>query len=213
MIHAMTDWIMLMMQTHGPAMVVIGVLIESIIVPIPSPLIIMGAGFLLIEPGLSIPAAFLPILFKIVIPGAVASTIGGLFAYGIAYWGGKPLVDKFHRFLGFDWNDILFMERKLEGRVGLMIFLLRALPIVPLSLISAAAGVLRLKVVPFMGWTLLGSFPRCLLLGYLGYLTRDTYKGLAGKLNSMETVISGLIVLAAFALIFWLRHRLSKKST
>jgi uncharacterized membrane protein YdjX (TVP38/TMEM64 family) len=103
------------------------------------------------------------------------------------------------------------MERKLEGRVGLMIFLLRALPVVPLSLISAAAGVLRLKMAPFVLWTLIGSVPRCLLLGYLGYFTRDAYKGMAGRLNSVETLMSGTIVVAAFAVIFWLRHRLSKK--
>lgn len=193
-------------------MVLVGVLIESVIVPIPSPLIIMGAGALLIEPGLSWVGAFPPILLKIVLPGAFASTIGAYFAFGIAYWGGKPVIDRYSRFLGFTWDDIMRMETHLVGRVGFMIFILRALPIVPLSLISAAAGVLRLPMWSFTVWTFIGSLPRCLFLGYLGYLTRESYEGLAGRLNSLESVISATIVVAVFVLIFWLRARVRKIS-
>lgn len=200
------------MQSHGPWTVFIGVIIESIIVPIPSPLIIMGAGAILIEPGLNAAAALLPILLKIVIPGAVASTIGAFFAFGIAYWGGKPVIDRFEKFLGFSWDNIINMEKHLAGRVSLMIFLLRALPIMPLSLISGAAGVLRIPIWQFTFWTFIGSLPRCLILGYLGYFTRESYEGMAGRLNKMESVTSGIIVILAFALILWLRSRL-KKST
>lgn len=208
MIGTTTQWIMSLLQTHGTAAVFIGVIIESVIVPIPSPLIIMGAGAILIEPGLGWNGALAPILARVVLPGAVASTIGAFFAYGVAYWGGKPMVDRFGRFLGFDWADIQEMERRVEKRVSLMIFLLRALPVVPLSLISAAAGAMRLPAASFSLWTFLGSLPRCLILGYLGYLTRDTYEGLAGRINHTESLISAGIVAAVFAVIFWLRMRM-----
>lgn len=208
MIGNITNWIMSLMVTHGAQTVFIGVIIESIIVPIPSPLIIMGAGAILIEPGLHWGAAFLPIFTKIVLPGGVASTLGAFFAFGIAYWGGKPMIDRFHKLLGFSWDDILGMEKRLEGRVSLMIFLLRALPIVPLSLISAAAGVLRIPIWQFTLWTFIGSIPRCLILGYLGYFTRDAYNGLAGNINSMESIVSVVIVVIAFGFILWLRSRL-----
>ncbi len=171
----------------------------------------MGAGAILIEPTFDLGAAFWPIMSRIVIPGAVASTIGAFFTFGIAYYGGKPMIDRYARFLGFGWSEVLAVEQKLLGRVSLMIFLLRALPIVPLSLISAAAGVLRFPVWQFTIWTLLGSLPRCLILGYLGFLTRDTYEGLAGNLNKVETVISAIIVLAAFGVIMWLRSRMKPK--
>ena len=211
MIGAATQWIMGLLAAHGAAAVFVGVIIESVIVPIPSPLIIMGAGALLIPPGLTLGQALPPIILKIVLPGAVASTLGAYIGYGVAYWGGKPLVDRFGGFLGFDWEDVTGMEKRLEGRAGLMIFLLRALPIVPLSLISAAAGALRLPVAPFSLWTFAGALPRCLLLGALGYLTRDTYEGLAGNINKAESVVSALIVAFAFALILWLRARMARK--
>lgn len=207
-----TNWIMSMMQAHGPATVFIGVIIESIIVPIPSPLIIMGAGAILIEPGIPIASAFVPIFFKIVLPGSIASTLGAYLTFVIGYWGGKPAIDRSSRFLGFTWEHVMMMEKHLLGRIGLMIFSLRALPIVPLSLISAAAGVLRVPAWQFTVWTFLGSIPRTLLLGYLGYLTRDTYEGLAGRINFLESFFSLLIVAGAFGLIFWIRWRIKKQS-
>ena len=50
---AMIDWIMESIRAYGPWSVFAGVIIESVIVPIPSPLIIMGAGFILISSELS----------------------------------------------------------------------------------------------------------------------------------------------------------------
>lgn len=208
MIGAATQWIMALLQTHGAAAVFTGVLIESVIVPIPSPLIIMGAGAILIAPGLSWTQAFSPMLMKIILPGAAASTLGAFFAYGLAYWGGKPMIDRCQGSLGFGWNDILGMETRMAGKVGPALFLLRALPVVPLSLISAAAGVLRLPLAHFSFWTFAGSLPRCLVLGYLGYLTRDTYEGFAGRLNTAESAVSLAIVVGVCAVVLWLRSRL-----
>jgi len=211
MIEELTLWIMNLMLTHGPTMVFIGVIIESIIIPIPSPLIIMGAGALLIPTNLPAHLTFIQIVFKIIVPGSIASTLGAYFPFALAFLGGKPTVDRFNRFLGFSWDDILWMEKKLEGRVNMMIFLLRALPIVPLSLISAAAGSIRLPLLRFTLWTFLGTILRCLVLSYLGYFTRDSYQGLAGHINAMESIISVMMLAGFFALILWVRYRIRKR--
>jgi membrane protein DedA with SNARE-associated domain len=71
--------------------------------------------------------------------------------------------------------------------------------------------VLRLPVLQFSLWTFLGSLPRCLLLGYLGYLTRDTYEGLAKNINRAESLVSAGIVLGAVAIVLLLRARMSRK--
>ena len=49
-------------KTHSAVSVFLGGVIEEIIVPIPSPLISMGAGYLLIEPNLPLEKALLKIL-------------------------------------------------------------------------------------------------------------------------------------------------------
>jgi len=210
MIHDITTWIIHLIQTHGASAVFVGVVIESVIVPIPSPLIIMGAGVFLIQPGLSWSGALVPILATIVLPGAVASTLGAFFAYLIASWGGKRLIDRYEKFLGFSFSDVMTLEKRLITRPGLMIFLLRALPIVPLSLISAAAGLIKMPIGPFALWTFLGSIPRCILLAYLGYFVRDSWENLAGHINKIEGLVSAGIVVGAFALILYLRRKLRR---
>jgi membrane protein DedA with SNARE-associated domain len=205
------NWIMESIRAHGAWSVFVGVIIESVIVPIPSPLIIMGAGFVLINPALSFIEALLPIILQIVLPGAVASTLGAYIGYAIGYFGGKPLVDRWEKFLGFSWNDVETLERRFQsGQVKTSIFFLRALPIFPLSVISAAAGLLRLPIGQFSLWTFYGTIPRCLFLGYLGWGLGETYQGIASGIDKAEGVVSAMIILAIIAGIIWLRARVRR---
>jgi len=77
------NWIMDSIRAHGAWSVFVGVIIESVIVPIPSPLIIMGAGFVLISAELSFVQALVPITLQIVLPGSIASTLGAYVGYAI----------------------------------------------------------------------------------------------------------------------------------
>jgi membrane protein DedA with SNARE-associated domain len=196
-------------RAYGAWSVFIGVIIESVIIPIPSPLVIMGAGFILISPDLNAAGAMIPILLLIVLPGSLASTLGAYIGYGIGFLGGKPFVRRWKSYLGFDWDDVDLLQRRLRGgHVKLMIFLLRAIPIFPLSLISAAAGLVRLSLTPFTLWTFYGSVPRCLLLAYLGWGIGEAYHDLAYGIDKVETIVSVLIILGVLAGIIWLRGRI-----
>ena len=204
----MIDWLMESIRAYGPWSVFAGVIIESVIVPIPSPLIIMGAGFILISSELSFLEALVPIALQIVLPGAIASTLGAYIGYAIGYYGGKPLVDQWERFLGFSWRDVEALERRFQsGQVKNTIFFLRALPIFPLSVISAAAGLLRLPLNQFSVWTFYGTIPRCLLLAYLGWGLGETYQGVAKGIDRAEGIVSGILLVVILGAIVWLRAR------
>lgn len=206
------NWVIDSIRTHGPWSVFVGVIIESVIVPIPSPLIIMGAGFLLIGAELSFSEAFAPIVGQIVLPGSIASTLGAYIGYGIGYAGGKPLVERWQGFLGFSWADVETMERRFHaGQVNTSLFFLRALPIFPLSVISAGAGLLRLPIKQFTLWTFYGSIPRCLFLGYLGWGLGEPYQAIAKGIDKAETLVSVLLLGLILALILWLRWRVREK--
>jgi len=206
------NWIMESIRAYGPWSVFIGVIIESVIVPIPSPLIIMGAGFVLISADLKFFEALGPIVLQIVLPGSIASTLGAYIGYGIGYFGGKPMIDRWKGFLGFSWGDVEAMERRFkDSGIKASIFFLRAVPIFPLSVISAAAGLLRLPLKPFSLWTFYGTIPRCLLLAYLGWGLGETYHGIAKGIDRVESIVSGLLILAIFAAIIWLRSRVRRK--
>lgn len=199
------------MKAHGQLSVFIGVMIEQIIVPIPSPLIIMGAGAILISPEFSIPNAFLQILWIIVLPGTVASTLGSYIGYTISYYGGKALVVRFQRFLDVDWGEIENLEKRFhEKREALSIFLLRAIPVFPISLVSIFAGLIRIPIRPFTLYTFLGSIFRCFSLGFVGWWVGTTYERVATHLDSVETIISILMLIGMGAVLGYLYFRLRR---
>lgn len=213
MISDIMQWVMELMRTHGQLSVFIGVIIEQIIVPIPSPMIIMGAGALLISPELSIPSAFLQILWIIVLPGTFASTLGSYIGYLISYYGGKALVVRFQRFLGVDWKEIENLEKRFQGKKeALSIFFSRAIPIFPISLVSIFAGLLRVPVRPFTLYTFLGSIFRCLLLGFVGWWIGVTYEKVATQLDSVETIISILMLIVMGGVLGYLYYKFRRST-
>ena len=213
MISDITQWIMELMRTHGQLSVFIGVIIEQIIVPIPSPLIVMGAGAILISPDLSIPSAFLQILWIIVLPGTIATTLGSYIGYLISYYGGKALVLRYQRFLGVDWKEIENLEKRFQGKKeALSIFFSRAIPVFPISLVSIFAGLLHVPVRPFTFYTFLGSIFRCLFLGFVGWWVGATYEKVATRLDSVETIISVLMLIGMAVVLGYLYYKFRKSS-
>jgi membrane protein DedA with SNARE-associated domain len=208
LIAEITQWIMELMRAHGQLAVFIGVMIEQIIVPIPSPLIIMGAGAILILPELSIPNALVQILWIIVLPGTIASTLGSYVGYLISYYGGKALVIKFQRFLDVDWGQIERLEKRLQGRKeALMLFLARAIPVFPISLVSIFAGLLRVPIKAFTIYTFLGSIFRCLFLGFVGWWIGATFEKVATRLDSIETIVSICLLIGMAAGLGYLYYK------
>ncbi len=200
------------MRAHGQLSVFIGVMIEQIIVPIPSPMIIMGAGAILISPELSILNGFLQILWLIVLPGAIASTLGSYIGYTISYYGGKALVIRFQRFLDVDWNQIERLEKRFQGkREAWSIFLARAIPVFPLSLVSIFSGLFRIPIRPFTLYTFLGSIFRCLFLGFVGWWAGATYEKVAGHLDSLETIISILMLIVMGSILGYLYYKFRRQ--
>jgi len=213
LVSEITQWIMELMRAHGQLSVFIGVIIEQIIVPIPSPMIIMGAGAILISPDLSIPSAFVQILWIIVLPGTIASTLGSYIGYLISYYGGRALVIRYQRFLGVDWKEIENLEKRFQGKKeALSIFFSRAIPVFPISLVSIFAGLLRVPVRPFTFYTFLGSMFRCLFLGFVGWWIGATYEKVATRLDSVETIISILMLIGMGVVLGYLYYRFRKST-
>jgi membrane protein DedA with SNARE-associated domain len=202
-----------LMRSNGQLAVFIGVMIEQIIVPLPSPLIVMGAGAILIPPASSIPHALLQILWIICLPGAVASTLGSYIGYSISYYGGKALVTRFQRFLGVDWKQIENLEKRFRGRKeAVTIFLSRAIPVFPISLVSIFAGLVRITVRTFTVYTFFGSIFRCLFLGFVGWWVGATFEKIATRLDSMETIVSICLLIGMGAVLGYLYYKLRRSA-
>lgn len=194
--------------------VFIGVLLESFIAPVPSPLVPMGAGFILIPPEASIYEASIICFYTIVLAGALGSTIGAFFGYGIGYFGGRPLIKRFERFIGVSWNEIEKTKKLFEKgyKDDVILFISRAIPIIPLSPVSFFAGVGRLDVKKFTLWTFVGSIPRYFVLGLVGWFMGVAYGKLSQSIEFFESVIFlSIIILIVIFILYRVRRRWKSK--
>src|SRR3981081_2106268 len=88
--------------TTGCAGIALPMAIKSSCIPLPSELIMPFAGYLVFEGKLS--------LFWAATAGAIGCNLGSLIAYEIGYYGGRPLVERYGRWIlmgrrELDWAD------------------------------------------------------------------------------------------------------------
>jgi membrane protein DedA with SNARE-associated domain len=153
----------------------IGAFLEEVVLPFPSPLLLLGAG-LFIGKGFSL-VALLKMIIIVVVPITAGATVGGLVIYGLAYSGGKATIDRFSRWLGFSWDDVERLRVKLQNRRSdeLVLFLMRCLPFTPTSLVTVIAGVVRMRPWVFTVMTFAGIFVRVSALFIGAFLFSHTF--------------------------------------
>jgi membrane protein DedA with SNARE-associated domain len=218
MLGNITNLILEGIRTHGILAVIIGVAIETIIVPLPSPLIVMAGGYILIPQGSWIVIA-LNALWIAVVAG-IAQTIGSFLVYGFAYKLGKPFIEKYEKYHGVSWKEVLSFQKKFgKGRKETAtLFTLRALPIMPLSVVSGVAGVIEMEPKKYTIATLLGVIPRNFILAILGFMLGEFYHLLAQQIDFAESIMTVMLVVMIvtylvahkLGVIEWLRKEILK---
>jgi membrane protein DedA with SNARE-associated domain len=184
--------------------VALWVAIESVIIPIPSELVLPFAGFLVgqgrsIEPLTGQPWN----LALVTIAGTIGATLGALIAYAIGYFGGRPFLERFGRYLLISHEDLNRTEAFFARHGTKAAFFGRLVPVVR-SLVSFAAGVARMPIVPFTIFTAAGSLPWTLLLVVVGSQLGANWESIGAVLKQFEYAIVGL--LAVIVLVFlWVR--------
>ncbi len=184
--------------------VALWVAIESVIVPIPSELILPFAGFLVgegvaIEPLTGAPWN-LPL---VVLAGTLGATVGGLIAYAIGFWGGRPVLERWGRILGISAADLDRTEAFFVRYGVAASFFGRMVPVVR-SLVSFGAGIGRMPLLRFTVFTFLGSLPWTLLLVVVGVQLGANWQAVGGTLKQFELAIVGILAVAVVAFL-WVR--------
>lgn len=184
--------------------VALWVAIESVIIPIPSELVLPFAGFLAADPASIEPVTgtrwSIPLLVAF---ATLGSLVGALIAYGIGYWGGRPALARWGRYLRITDQDLDRTEAFFVRWGAAASFLGRMVPVVR-SLVSFAAGVGRMRLGPFVLFTVLGSIPWNLGLIVAGYLLGESWTAIGGLLKRYEYAVLAVLVVVVLAWI-WLR--------
>ena len=200
-------WILLLIKTHSSLAVFFGVLVEEIIIPIPSPLILMAAGYILLDSSLTLTQAISQSVFIIVIPAAIAGTIGSFFTYYIGYYVRRGSRN-YQAYVGIKKHHIKYLEKRMEKNSFIYVVLSRAVVIIPMSFVSFVAGFLRLPKKKFAIATFIGSIPRALLLSLLGWYSGNAFLSVAEGFSLIENIILLLIV---FVIAFFLAKNIRKR--
>ena len=185
--------------------VALWVAIESVVVPIPSELVLPFAGFLVAFPENLEPLTGQPWnLWLTILVGTVGATVGALIAYAIGYYGGRPLLLRWGRYLLIDPVDLDKTEAWFDRHGAVAAFLARMVPVVR-SLVSFAAGIARMRLVPFVIFTFLGSLPWTAALVIAGYGLGENWETIGTWLKRFEYVVLALLVIGVIVFVWWQR--------
>lgn len=188
--------------------------VEEIIVPIPSSLPLLAAGFFSLPASGEFLSIFIRAIYFIAIPGALGLSIGALFGYSLAYMGGEALIKKFGKWLGISWSSIEKTRDKFEKSKSdeFIILSLRAIPFIPNLAVSLACGILRYPVKKFILLTFAGTFLRALLMGMLGWSLGGAYVIYASRISEFGIYATEIVVTLAFlAVVYFVIRKMAKR--
>jgi membrane protein DedA with SNARE-associated domain len=182
---------------YGSLGVFLGSLLEEIIAPIPSTIVIIGSSFFIMGADPLNLEGFIKLILYVSIPASLGLTLGSLFLYIIGYYLGKPFILKWGKYLGLSWEAVEKTNKKFAESKSddILLFSLRALPIFPSVAISTLCGFIRFNLKDYIIITFLGSLIRASALGFVGWQFRVAYKDLAQQISRLEEiVILGIII-------------------
>ena len=134
--------------------------IESACIPLPSEVIMPFAGYLVFTGRFD--------LLLAATAGALGCNLGSAAAYAVGYFGGRPLVERWGRYVLMSHRDLDLVDRFFVRYGGITVFLCRVLPVVR-TFIALPAGIARMPPLRFHVYTFVGSWIWCYVLAYIGF--------------------------------------------
>ncbi|MBX5466735.1 MAG: DedA family protein [Firmicutes bacterium] len=188
---AITDRVL----TWGLVGVGVGMFLESAYLPLPSEVILPFAGYLVAHGR----ATFV----EAVVVALVGSLFGGWAGYELARYGGRPLLERWGRYVGLRPHELDRAERWFRRHGDGAVLLGRLLPGVR-TYISLPAGVAAMPRGRFLLFSALGALPWTVLFTYVGWIVGQS----SGTLSHLSHLFAAAAGVAAVGwLVYLWRHR------
>jgi membrane protein DedA with SNARE-associated domain len=158
-IEILSAFIVATISTLGYSGVVLLMAIESACIPLPSEIIMPFSGYLVYTGRFN--------LWLVGMAGAFGCVVGSLVAYWVGMYGGRPLIEKYGRYVLISHRDLDLADRWFERYGEVIVFVSRLLPAIR-TFIAFPAGVARMNLKRFIVYTFAGSLPWCIGLAYVG---------------------------------------------
>src|SRR6266853_5596110 len=159
LIELLSVFIVATISRLGYAGVVLLMAIESACIPLPSEIIMPFSGYLVYTGRFN--------LWAVGVAGAFGCVVGSLVAYWVGFYGGRPLIERYGRYLLMFRHDLDLADRWFDRFGEVIVFASRLLPAIR-TFIAFPAGVARMNIKKFVIYTFAGSLPWCICLAYIG---------------------------------------------
>jgi membrane protein DedA with SNARE-associated domain len=198
--------------------VAVAIGLETFVPIIPSEVIVPMAGWKVSQSAAN-PAVLEPITqagwnwLVVLLVATLGAVLGSLAGYLIGAWGGRPLLDRWGRYVHIHPADLDRADAWFDRYGDWAVLLGRLVPLVR-ALINYPAGVARMPVARFLLFSALGSLPwnAALLLG--GYLLGANYRRLYDAIRPYELAIYAIVVLGIVWIVWrWLHPVVRRRSS
>ncbi len=171
---------------YGGVIILMGV--ESACIPLPSEVIMPFAGSLVAADVLS--------LWGVSLAGAVGCVLGSLVAYYVGAVGGRRFIERYGRYILITRHDLEMADRWFARHGDLSVFIGRLLPVIR-TFIAFPAGVSRMRLVPFVVYTFVGSLIWSFGLAYIGLQLGEHWDSIGVYFHRFDAVIAAAILMGA----------------
>ena len=203
---SLTDTVTTLITDHGVVAVFVLMALGSACVPIPSEVTMLfggaltSAGFIAAAQTMSLPG--------VVFWGVAGTLVGSWLAYGVGYVGGRPLVDRFGRYLLIRPHEVDRAHAWFEQHGEAVTLYGRLVPLAR-AFVSLPAGVAAMPFWRFTLYTVIGSLPWCIGLAWLGHALGDRWTSVEAVLRPVAWVVAvaGVVAVAAFVSYRWNKVR------
>ncbi|CAJ36495.1 DedA family protein [Methanocella arvoryzae] len=197
---SLSSFITNLIGNMGYAGIFILMTIESAGIPVPSELIMTYGGFMASQGKINWVLA--------AVVGSLGTGLGSAIGYAIGAWGGKPFVDKYGKYLGVTPDKMVFAEKWFCKFGESACFYTRLLPVVR-TIVNVPAGLLGMNFYKFMIYSMVGAFPWCLVLSYLGFTLGENWESIMEYSHLLSYAVGGIVaIIIIAAIILWLLVRM-----
>ena len=183
----------------GYGAIALVMLLENVVPPIPSEVVMPLAGFLIQQGRLQ--------LFPVVLAGLLGTVLGAWFWYGIGRLINEEQLEQWlahhGRWFGVRPADLARSRRWFNRHGVAVVFWGRIIPGVR-TLVSLPAGIELMPQPLFLIWTTAGSLIWILLLTVAGQTLGAGYAGVAAALKPFTRVLGGIVLGAVVVGMVWL---------
>jgi membrane protein DedA with SNARE-associated domain len=203
MLNRLVQWLLQALLHLGYPGITALMALESSIIPVPAELVMPPAGYWVARGEMR----FLPALGC----GVLGSVLGALASYAVAAWLGRGLLRRFGKYVLVSERSLERSERYFARHGEISVFLARLIPVIR-HLISIPAGLARMSVPRFIGYTAAGALVWCAVLTEIGYvlgqsegvLRNDEVRRYVGRILA---VVLPVLVVTVVIYVFLQRRR------